>query len=82
MRPDFIITQRVTANGLISIVLPTHTGALNWMFAHVEATERRNMSANLGADRLAQFKGDAALENLTFSEPQSSPQPAGIKEQL
>lgn len=77
MRPDFIITHKPAAEGLLYIVLPTHVGALNWMFAHVEASERRQMSAHLVDSRLAQFKSDAALESLTFSEPTSSPQPAG-----
>jgi hypothetical protein len=50
------------------IVLPTHTAALNWMFAHVEASERRSTSAHLVDARFAQFKSDAAIEHLTCSE--------------
>jgi hypothetical protein len=76
MRPDFIITQKPTLAGMVYIVLPTHTGALSWMFAHVEATERKQMSAHLSDARLALFKSDAAVACMTFAEP-SSPQPAG-----
>jgi len=77
MRPDFIISQRLNAAGPIFIIVPTHTGALNWMFAHVEASERRSTTAHLVDARLAQFKSDAALASYTFSDPQGSPQPAG-----
>ena len=76
MRPDFIIAQKPSAAGMVFIVVPTHTGALNWMFAHVEAIERRNTCAHLTDSRLAQFKSDAGVACMTFSEP-SSPQPAG-----
>lgn len=76
MRPDFIISQRPSASGMVYIVVPTHTGAQNWMFAHVEPTERRTMSAHLSESRLAVFKGDAGVESMTFAEP-GSPQPAG-----
>jgi hypothetical protein len=71
MRPDFIITQQPTPGGMVYIVLPTHTGALNWMFAHVEATERRSMSAHLSDARLAQFKSDAEMEKFTFADSSS-----------
>ncbi|MFL6310618.1 MAG: hypothetical protein ACJ71W_00805 [Terriglobales bacterium] len=76
MRPDFIITQRQSPDGPTSIVLPTHTGALNWMFAHVDAATRHGMSAHLGSEKLAHFKSEVAVAGMTFAEP-SSPQPAG-----
>jgi hypothetical protein len=76
MRPDFIITQKQSPDGPISIVLPTHTAALNWMFAHVHAAARRGMSAHLGSDALAHFKSEVAVASMLWSE-QSSPQPAG-----
>jgi hypothetical protein len=60
MRPDFIITQKQSSDGPISIVLPAHTAALNWMFAHVDATARRGMSAHLGREKLAHFKSEVA----------------------
>lgn len=69
MRPDFIISQKPSARGMIFIVVPTHTGALNWMFAHVEATERRISTAHLSDARLAQFKNDAGVACMTFAEP-------------
>lgn len=69
MRPDFIIRQKPEQDGMVYIVVPTHTGAQNWMFAHVEPTERRTMSAHLSDARLAQFKSDAGVEHMTFSEP-------------
>ena len=77
MRPDFIIHQRSTGEGLIYVITPTHTRALNWMFAHVQATERRQICAHLTCDRLAEFRSDAAIAAMTLSEPQVSPQPAG-----
>jgi hypothetical protein len=85
MKPDFIISQQPTEAGMIFIVLPTHAGALTWLFAHVEATERRSMSAHLSDARLAQFKSDAAVQQFTFTDSfslglapgSSSPQPAG-----
>jgi len=88
MRPDFIISQQPAQGGTVYIVLPTHTGALNWMFAHVEATERRSMSAHLSDARLAQFRSDAGIENFTFTDSfslglapgKSSPQTSGKEE--
>jgi hypothetical protein len=79
MRPDFIITQQPAPGGTVYIVLPTHTGALNWMFAHVEATERRSMSAHLSDARLAQFKGDAGVEKFTFADSHSLKKEAAAK---
>lgn len=76
MRPDFIISEKLTAAGTVYIVLPTHVAALNWMFAHVTKDERRNMSAHLSHDRCQQLIADAAIEGMAFTQP-SSPQPAG-----
>jgi hypothetical protein len=67
MNPDFIISEKHTANGSIYIVLPTHITALNWLFARVTATERRQMSAHLDEGRFAQFKSDAAVSKLIFT---------------
>jgi hypothetical protein len=64
--PDFIISEKHTSEGVVYVVLPTHITALNWLFAHVEASERRKMSAHLVGDRFAQFKSDAALADLSF----------------
>jgi hypothetical protein len=76
MRPDFIITVKGAHDALVYIVLPTHVPALNWMFAHVDASERRGMSAHLGLERFTQFKAEVRDASMTFAQP-SSPQPAG-----
>jgi hypothetical protein len=67
MKPDFIIAEKHTAAGSVFIVLPTHITALNWMFAHVEASERKKMSAHLVESRFAQFKSDAVLASMTLT---------------
>jgi hypothetical protein len=66
MRPDFIISEKHTAEGSVYIVLPTHISALNWLFARVTAAERRQMSAHLVGDRFAQFKQEAAASDMSF----------------
>ena len=66
MNPDFIISEKHTAAGSVFIVLPTHVTALNWLFAHVTAVERRQLSAHLDEGRYAQFQSDAAVAKLTF----------------
>jgi hypothetical protein len=66
MNPDFIISEKHTADGAVYIVLPTHISALNWLFARVTASERRQMSAHLDEGRYAQFQSDAAIAKLTF----------------
>jgi hypothetical protein len=76
VNPDFIITVKGAHADLVYIVLPTHVGALNWMFAHVEPGERRSMSAHLDLERFMQFEVDVRDAAMTFSQP-SSPQPAG-----
>jgi hypothetical protein len=38
------------------------------MLAHTVENERGKVSAHLTADRLAQFRSDAAVEGYTFSE--------------
>jgi|GEM_PF-5661303 hypothetical protein len=76
MRPDFIITVKGAHEDMVYIVLPTHTTALNWMFAHVQESERRNMSAHLGHESFMQFKSDMRAAGMSLSQP-SSPQPAG-----
>jgi hypothetical protein len=68
MRADFIITQKLVEGELKYVIVPTHTAALNWMFAHVAAGERRSTTAHLVDARFAQFKSDAAIENLTCSD--------------
>ena len=67
MNPDFIISEKHTAEGVVYVVVPTNITALNWLFAHVEAGERREMSARLVGDRLAHFKSEAALGDLSFT---------------
>jgi hypothetical protein len=66
MTPDFIISEKHTAAGTVYIVLPTHLTALNWLFARVEASERRSMSAHLVGDSFTKFKSDAALADMSF----------------
>jgi hypothetical protein len=72
MNPDFIISEKHTANGSIYIVLPTHITAQNWLFARVDASERRSLSAHLVHARYVQLQSDAALANLTFKHPFSA----------
>lgn len=66
MNPDFIISEKHTAAGSVYIVLPTHTSAMNWLFAYATGTERRKVSAHLDEGRYAQFRSDATLANLSF----------------
>jgi hypothetical protein len=68
MRPDFILSQAHINGQLFQIVVPASTRALCWMLAHTKGAERGKISAHLTADRLAQFRSDAAVEGYTFSE--------------
>jgi hypothetical protein len=66
MTPDFLISEKHTVAGIVYVVLPMHISALNWLFARVEASERRSMSAHLNAERFAHFKSEAALADMSF----------------
>jgi hypothetical protein len=68
MRPDFIVKLRHLSSWTEDIFIPTHAAAQSWMMAHTEPSERGQVSAHLNPNRSAQFRSDAQLAGLTFSD--------------
>jgi predicted nuclease of restriction endonuclease-like RecB superfamily len=76
MRPDFIVRQRETKDGVLQVFIPAIPGAQEWMIANTIESERQLVSAQLTAERAAEFRAEAKSAGFKFSDEMLQPRTA------